>query len=77
MKLPRDLSGAEIITILKRFGYEVVRQKGSHVQLVRRGDRKHTISVPMHDYLKVGTLHTILTRVSLNLGLTIDQILKG
>ena len=35
MKLPRDLSGAELIKLLcKHFGYRRVNQEGSHVVLV-------------------------------------------
>ena len=34
MKLPRDLSGAELIKLLcKHFGYQRVNQEGSHVIL--------------------------------------------
>lgn len=28
MKLPRDLSGPELVKALRRLGYEVTRQKG-------------------------------------------------
>jgi len=35
VRLPRDLSGCELATLLRRhFGYEVVRQTGSHLRLV-------------------------------------------
>ena len=59
MKLPRNISGSEIIQILKRQGFEVVRQKGSHVRLAR-GTLK--ITVPMHNTLAVGTLASILNQ---------------
>jgi len=32
MKLPRDLSGAELAKALGRAGYQVTRQTGSHVR---------------------------------------------
>ena len=33
MKLPRDIGGEDLIKLLAKFGYEVVRQTGSHVRL--------------------------------------------
>ena len=54
-KLPR-LSGAEVIKILvKEFGFQAVRQKGSHIAL-----RKVVTIVPLHKEVKLGTLFSIL-----------------
>ena len=36
MKLPRDLSGQELARLLRRLGYVVSRQKGSHIRLTIR-----------------------------------------
>lgn len=57
LKLP-DLSGKELIQILKRHGFEVVRQKGSHVSLRKITTQvvKKTV-VPLHDSLAKGTLY--------------------
>ena len=30
MKLPRDMGGEELVTLLGRYGYQVTRQTGSH-----------------------------------------------
>jgi len=59
MKLPQ-ISGKEVIKILCRKGFVVVRQKGSHVRL-EKNTEKGTIklTVPMHPVLKKGTLHQI------------------
>lgn len=60
-RLPR-LSGTEIIKILtKNFGFEVVRQKGSHVVLRKfwKGEKIVTV-VPLHKEVKIGTLLGIL-----------------
>lgn len=40
MKLPRDLSGKDLAQLLRQFGYEIVRQEGSHIRLVS-GSRGH------------------------------------
>jgi predicted RNA binding protein YcfA (HicA-like mRNA interferase family) len=55
------VSGKEVIRVLERFGYVVVRQKGSHVRLRRASDpQKMPVTVPMHDELAFGTLKKIL-----------------
>ena len=65
MKLPRDLSGHELAKLLRRFGYEIVRQSGSHLQLkTRSGDGEHLVTIPAHKALKTGTLNGILNRVA-------------
>ena len=33
MKLPRDLSGADVVRALERAGFTVLRQSGSHIRL--------------------------------------------
>ena len=33
MKLPRGLTGAELVRSLQRLGYTVTRQTGSHIRL--------------------------------------------
>ena len=60
MKLPQ-ISGKEVIKILCKKGFVVVRQKGSHVRL-ERNTEKGTIklTVPLHPHLKRGTLHQIV-----------------
>ena len=65
MKLPRDLSGAELAGLLRRFGYEVTRQTGSHLRLTStlRGTEHH-ISIPRHRSLRVGTLSSLLADVA-------------
>ena len=65
MKLPRDLSGSDLASRLKRLGYEVTRQSGSHLRMtsVAKG-REHHVTVPMHRTLRVGTLSDILADVA-------------
>ena len=55
-KLPR-ISGQEAIQILGRLGFQVVRQRGSHV-VMRRGETGCVI--PRHDELAIGTLRGAL-----------------
>jgi predicted RNA binding protein YcfA (HicA-like mRNA interferase family) len=67
-KLP-VLSGDELIKLLKKAGFQVVRQKGSHVSL-QKGNFKTV--VPLHSELAKGTLMGILNQC----GLTKDDLQK-
>lgn len=65
MKLPRDLSGTDLAGLLRRYGYEISRQTGSHLRLastIRGGE--HHVTVPRHRELKAGTLNAILGDVA-------------
>jgi predicted RNA binding protein YcfA (HicA-like mRNA interferase family) len=65
MKLPRDLSGAELIQILCRhFDNRRVNQEGSHVILQAESPRHHRLAVPDLRPLGVGTLNAIVRSVA-------------
>ena len=61
-KIPRDISGRELAKLLKKYGYEINRETGSHIRLVSkfRGE-EHKITVPDHHPIKIGTLSNILS----------------
>jgi predicted RNA binding protein YcfA (HicA-like mRNA interferase family) len=76
MKLPRDLSGAELIQILCRhFGYRRVNQEGSHVILQTESPEHHRLAVPDHKTLRLGTLNSILRAVARVKGIEKEYIL--
>ena len=75
MKLPRDLSGKQIVRALRLFGYEVTRQRGSHLRLTTTMNGEHHLTIPMHDELRLGTLASILDDVATHFGLTRDEVL--
>lgn len=77
MKLPRDLSGDDLVRILCReFGYRVVHRRGSHIVLETEEPSHHRIAVPSHKSLRVGTLRAIFRSVALHKRLTRQQLLK-
>ena len=76
MKVPRDLSGAELAKALARAGYGVTRQTGSHIRLTTQSPTQHHVTVPAHDPLKVGTLSGILGDVAAHLKITRDELLQ-
>lgn len=53
------VSGQQLIRVLERAGWEVSRQKGSHVRLLHP-ERRIFLTVPLHRELKRGTLAGIL-----------------
>lgn len=75
MKLPRDLSGDDVVRGLERVGYVVSRKKSSHIRLTTQRDGEHHVTAPDHDALKVGTLAAILADVGEHLGLDREALL--
>ena len=75
-KLPQ-VSGNDVIRFLTSLGYEVVRQRGSHVRL--RKDTllgEHNITVPAHKIVARGTLSEILNRISLWNNIPKEELIK-
>jgi predicted RNA binding protein YcfA (HicA-like mRNA interferase family) len=65
MRLPRDLSGADLVhRLCLHFGYRRVHQRGSHVILETDTPSHHRIAIPEHDALRVGTLNAIVGAVA-------------
>ena len=72
-KLP-VISGDELIRALGKFGYVVVRQKGSHVRLRHPSDpQRLPVIVPLHKEIAFGTLRRILRDAHI----TLDQLLAA
>ncbi len=64
-KLPRELSGKEVVKALQRAGFYVKRQKGSHIVL-RRDNPFAQVVVPDHKSIDTGTLASILDGADLS-----------
>ena len=65
-KLP-VISGEDLIRVLQKFGYEIVRQKGSHVRLRNESQRQSLpVTVPLHKEIARGTLKSILADASIS-----------
>ena len=74
MKLPRDLSGSELIKKLKKLGYEPTRQIGSHVRLTTNENGVHHITIPAHKPLKIGTLSSILKDIATHFEISREEL---
>lgn len=78
MKVPRDLSGQELVKVLCRdWGYRQVHQEGSHIVLETEQPSHHRIAVPAHKNLRIGTLNAILKAVARHKNVSRDGILQS
>ena len=69
--VPR-MSGREVVRIFQSFGWEVARQQGSHIILVKPG-HVATLSVPDHREVATGTLRSLIRSADL----TVSDFLAG
>ncbi|MBN1537607.1 MAG: type II toxin-antitoxin system HicA family toxin [Anaerolineales bacterium] len=69
-KLP-VISGEECIKALNKAGFFVIRQKGSHISLIRQNPFAQVV-VPNHHELDRGTLRSIIRQS----GLSVDEFAK-
>jgi predicted RNA binding protein YcfA (HicA-like mRNA interferase family) len=75
VKLPRDVSGATLASLLRRYEYQVTRQTGSHLRLTSTTKgREHHVTVPQHEEIRVGTLASTLTEVAAYLEMSREDL---
>jgi predicted RNA binding protein YcfA (HicA-like mRNA interferase family) len=76
MKLPRDISGLDLVHKLRALGYVKTRQSGSHIRATTQQNGEHHITIPSHNPLKIGTLSSVLSDVAAHFDKTKEEILK-
>ena len=76
MRLPRDLSGSDLAQALRKLGYSITRQTGSHLRLTTHEQGEHHLTIPQHDALRIGTLSAILADVAAHFEISRDQLLN-
>lgn len=71
-KLPR-MTGRQVIIALKRLGFEIIRQRGSHITLNHQVTGA-TCTVPIHsgDILAPKTLKSIIKQANIS----VDELLN-
>lgn len=58
-------------------GYEIIRQKGSHVRLRKITEAgEHNITVPKHSEIAKGTLNDILSKISIWNNMPKEQLIE-
>ncbi len=66
-----QLSGRETVQAFESLGWKVVRQKGSHMIMVKNG-QVATLSVPDHKEVAKGTLRSLIRSA----GLSVPEFLE-
>ncbi|MDK2855964.1 MAG: hypothetical protein PWQ86_1177 [Bacillota bacterium] len=65
------ISGHDAVRAFSRAGWVVKRQRGSHVIMVKPGN-KITLSIPQHKELDRGTLRSLIS----DSGLTVEEFVR-
>ena len=64
--MPKRPSSDDVAKVLRRHGFVLVGQKGSHAKFRRSGIPTRTVIVPMgRKDLRVGTFHSIIEQAGL------------
>jgi predicted RNA binding protein YcfA (HicA-like mRNA interferase family) len=66
------LSGTEVVRVLESFGWNVARQRGSHIIMTKAGEIV-TLSIPNHKEVAKGTLRSLIRSANL----TVDEFLAA
>ena len=65
------LPPSDVIKMFQRLGWQIVRQKGSHIIMTKPGHIA-TLSIPNHQEVARGTLCSLIAKA----GLTVEQFLN-
>ena len=76
MKLPRSVSAKELVKSLAKIGYEVTRQKGSHIRLTCTSPQEHHVTIPNHDPIRIGTPIVNYSEIATQHGLTKEDLIN-
>ena len=66
-----------IAQLRRSYGYETVRQRGSHIRIRTVQNGEHSVSVPNHNPIRTGTLAGILADVAEHFGVDEDAVLEA
>ena len=69
--LPR-ISGREAVAAFRRLGYEVDRQKGSHIILRHARPPNRRLTIPDHREVAKGTLRSLIREA----GITVEEFVS-
>lgn len=62
----------QVVKAFTRLGWEVARQRGSHIILVKDGNIA-TLSIPNHSQVARGTLRSLIKRA----GISVEEFLEA
>ncbi len=64
--MKRVFSGKDVVRALRRIGFIVDHQRGSHI-FMHNIEKNISVVVPFHKELKKGTLHNIIVKAGISL----------
>jgi predicted RNA binding protein YcfA (HicA-like mRNA interferase family) len=67
------LSGREVVSIFETFGWQVARQRGSHIVMIKAGEIA-TLSIPDYEEVARVTLRSLIRSAGLTVDVFIDAI---
>ena len=67
--MSRTFSGKDVVKALRRIGFIIDHQRGSHI-FMHNLEKNISVIVPLHKELKKGTLNSIIKKVCI----TIDKL---
>jgi predicted RNA binding protein YcfA (HicA-like mRNA interferase family) len=65
------LSGRKAVRAFQKLGWQAVRQRGSHIIMVKEGEIV-TLSIPDHKEIAKGTLRSLIRAA----GITVDEFTR-
>lgn len=76
-RIPRDISGRKLASLLEKYGYRITRETGSHIRLECRIQKtSHKITVSDHRVIKIGTLNNILNDLATHHGIKKKELIE-
>lgn len=65
--MPKLYSARIVLSALKRAGFSIISQKGSHIKVYKRKDEKSiTAIIPNHKEIAMGTFKSILEQAGMD-----------
>lgn len=65
------ISGRKTVRAFEKLGWQVARQRGSHIIMVKDGEMT-TLSIPDHKEIAKGTLRSLIRAA----GITVDEFIQ-
>jgi len=65
------LSGRKAVRAFEKLGWQIARQRSSHIIMVREGENV-TLSIPDHKEVAKGTLRSLIRAA----GITVDEFVR-
>ena len=65
------LGGRKVVRAFEKSGWQIARQRGSHIIMVKEG-KNVTLSIPDHKEVAKGTLRSLIRAA----GMTVDEFMR-